>query len=54
MSKKIHIQSLVLAMITASMTVAASQGIASEKPPAEKCYGIVKKGMNDCAGRDHL
>lgn len=34
-----------LAMVTANSALAAS----STTPEQEKCYGIVKAGMNDCA-----
>jgi uncharacterized membrane protein len=26
---------------------------AGKRPPQEKCYGVVKKGMNDCASANH-
>jgi uncharacterized membrane protein len=31
-----------------SMRGAASTALAADKPPMEKCYGIVKAGKNDC------
>ena len=44
----------VKALITAVLVCLGVQDqlIASEAKP-EKCYGIVKKGNNDCAGHDH-
>lgn len=51
-----YIKTLVSAILAAGLVSGASTCIAaegSEKPAAEKCYGIAKKGMNDCAGNDH-
>jgi uncharacterized membrane protein len=31
-------------------TAAAEEG---KRPPQEKCYGIAKKGQNDCANASH-
>lgn len=56
MSKSKHIKPLVLAILSASVAAASSTNVAAEKsntPESEKCYGIAKKGMNDCAGHDH-
>jgi uncharacterized membrane protein len=39
-----------LAGVFALGVAAASQAAAEEKP--EKCYGIAKAGMNDCAAAD--
>lgn len=48
-------RTLVGAILTVGVGVAAMDTIAADpSPPAmEKCYGIVKKGMNECAGNDH-
>ncbi|KTD13292.1 DUF2282 domain-containing protein [Legionella jamestowniensis] len=42
---------LVASAITAFLTLTADAAIASDqsKQTTEKCYGIVKAGMNDCA-----
>jgi len=45
---------IIISAITAAFTVTASSVIAAEKGSAteqqgEKCYGIVKSGLNDCA-----
>ncbi|MHB1948230.1 MAG: BufA1 family periplasmic bufferin-type metallophore [Gammaproteobacteria bacterium] len=44
---------IIISAITAAFTVTASSVIAAEKGSAteqgEKCYGIVKAGLNDCA-----
>lgn len=38
------------AMMSFFMLAASGQAIAEESSPAtEKCYGVVKAGMNDCA-----
>lgn len=39
-----------LASVFALGVMAANQAIAADKP--EKCYGVVKAGMNDCAAAD--
>ncbi len=39
-----------LASVFAVGVMAASQAVAADKP--EKCYGIVKAGMNDCGAAD--
>ena len=41
---------LILAAAAAFITLTASNAIASDsaKPTTEKCYGVVKTGMNDC------
>ena len=44
---------IIISAITAVFTATASNVIAAEKGPVteqgEKCYGIVKAGLNDCA-----
>ncbi|MGQ3891358.1 BufA1 family periplasmic bufferin-type metallophore [Legionella sp. CNM-4043-24] len=39
---------LVSSAMTAFLTLAAAQAVAADAP-TEKCYGLVKAGMNDCA-----
>lgn len=46
--------------VTVAASLAVTAGVistapskASEKPPVEKCYGIAKKGMNQCADLLH-
>lgn len=56
MSKNNEIKKLALAILTASIAASSSNSIAAEKskpPETEKCFGVVKKGLNDCAGNDH-
>lgn len=45
--------SAILAVGLASGTAGSLAAEKCEKPKAEKCYGIAKKGMNDCAGDTH-
>jgi uncharacterized membrane protein len=44
------LQTLIATTVTALFATAASAQVHPEKPdyPYEKCYGIVKAGMNDC------
>ena len=37
--------------VSSSQTVAATHAGHGNKNNAEKCYGIAKKGMNDCGGQ---
>jgi len=54
MSKEhLSIKTLVSAILAVSVISGTSVSVAAEKPSAEKCYGISKKGMNDCAGNNH-
>jgi uncharacterized membrane protein len=43
-------QTLIAAALTALLSATAAAQVHPEKPdyPYEKCYGIVKVGMNDC------
>ncbi|RUR06465.1 DUF2282 domain-containing protein [Legionella sp. km772] len=47
MNKDILIKSVALAFLTLT-THAALAAPADSEPTPEKCYGIVKAGMNDC------
>jgi uncharacterized membrane protein len=31
----------------------AAEGDSGKRPPQQKCYGIAKKGTNDCASANH-
>ncbi len=44
MNKDMLIKSVALAFLTL-----ASHTVLADEPQPEKCYGIVKAGMNDCA-----
>lgn len=48
MNKK---EKLIVAAAAAFITLASNHAIASDsaKPNTEKCYGVVKTGMNDCS-----
>jgi len=35
--------------IATFMTLAATAAMSTETPAQEKCYGVVKAGMNDCS-----
>lgn len=55
MPKNTHDYTIILAIL-AGIAAQSSTSMAAEKaqnPAAEKCYGIVKSGMNDCAGNNH-
>lgn len=43
----------VAALLAAGIGTASSIASAADEPAMEKCYGIVKKGMNDCAANNH-
>jgi uncharacterized membrane protein len=50
------VKTLISAILAVGIASGAASSLAeekSEKPKAEKCYGIAKKGMNDCAGNNH-
>lgn len=47
------VQAVMAALIGTGLTVAATDTLAAAKPPAEKCYGIVKAKMNDCGTPQH-
>lgn len=54
MDSKVIIQSAISAALLGVMTV--SHAAAPTKPPKEgleKCYGIVKAGLNDCGADTH-
>lgn len=38
-----------LAMVTAHSAMAATNDSTTTTPSSEKCYGVVKAGLNDCA-----
>ncbi len=46
-------QLAVAAILSAGIGVVSSSAIAAEEPAMEKCYGIAKKGMNQCATPSH-
>lgn len=47
-------QSIVSAVVSVAVMGSASTANAEEKKMTmEKCYGIVKKGMNDCGANNH-
>jgi len=37
----------------ASAPARAEEPGTGKRPPQEKCYGVVKKGQNDCASASH-
>jgi uncharacterized membrane protein len=39
-----------LGLLLAGPAPAADEG---KRPPQEKCYGVAKKGLNDCASANH-
>jgi uncharacterized membrane protein len=41
-----------LGMIAAA-SAGADDAAPAKRPPQEKCYGVVKKGQNDCASASH-
>ena len=55
MDKKAWMQAAMAAIITAGLNAQAAYAIeqASDKPGFEKCYGIAKKGRNDCTAHQH-
>ncbi len=45
---------LFTAILAVGVSTTSKSTLAADKtPPVEKCYGIAKKGMNDCAGNSH-
>jgi uncharacterized membrane protein len=46
-------QMAVAAILSAGIAVGVGEVLADEEAPMEKCYGIAKKGMNECAARGH-
>jgi uncharacterized membrane protein len=48
--KKIAIAAAIGSFLTMGVAGAASAG---DKAGADKCYGVAKAGMNDCAGNGH-
>ena len=59
MSKKTLLQSAVAALIATSLNAVATEQKTTEPsmgatlPGMEKCYGIAKKGQNDCGTASH-
>jgi len=58
MSKKdLYVKALAAAILTAGIATAAlnvnAAGPAPKPAGADKCYGIAKQGMNDCASTSH-
>jgi uncharacterized membrane protein len=39
--------------LLASGAARADDAAPAKRPPQEKCYGVVKKGQNDCASASH-
>ena len=46
-------QLVVAGILSAGIGVGAGSLLAAEEPPMEKCYGIAKKGMNECGTMTH-
>lgn len=46
------VQVAVSTILTAGVTLGTGQ-VFAEDAAMEKCYGIVKKGMNECAANNH-
>jgi len=46
-------QMLSVAAIAAVMTVTGIAAAHADAAPAEKCFGVVKAGKNDCKGNAH-
>jgi uncharacterized membrane protein len=49
MNKETLIKSVAVAFLTLTAQHGAFAATADAQAPTEKCYGIVKAGMNDCA-----
>ncbi|MDF1796200.1 MAG: DUF2282 domain-containing protein [Coxiellaceae bacterium] len=47
------VKSTCAAIVSAGLTLAATQSLAGNQKPMEKCYGVAKAGKNDCAGKGH-
>lgn len=43
----------VAAILSAGIGVGSGVAMAADEAKMEKCYGIAKKGMNDCAAESH-
>ncbi len=52
MSNKAIIHSAIAGVLTLGL-LAAGQAVAAEEKNAEKCYGVVKAGKNDCQTSAH-
>ena len=46
-------QLAVAAILSAGIAAGVGKVLAEEEAPMEKCYGIAKKGMNECAAGGH-
>jgi uncharacterized membrane protein len=44
---------LLAAVFSVGIAVGAGEALADEEAPMEKCYGIAKQGMNECAAKGH-
>ncbi|HCB15175.1 MAG TPA: signal peptidase [Gammaproteobacteria bacterium] len=53
MNSKTLIHSALVSVFTLGLITAAGQATAAEEKGAEKCYGIVKAGKNDCQTSAH-
>jgi len=53
MKQKQWAQLAVAAILSAGIGVGSGGVLADAEAPMEKCYGIAKKGMNECATPNH-
>ncbi len=53
MNSKTLVHSALASILTLGLLTAAGQATAAEEKGAEKCYGIVKAGKNDCQTNVH-
>lgn len=49
----IFITTTIASILAAGLSTVSTVASADSEPKLEKCYGIVKKGMNDCPGNQH-
>ncbi|MCP5458364.1 MAG: DUF2282 domain-containing protein [Gammaproteobacteria bacterium] len=53
MNSKTLVNSALVGVFTLGLVAAAGQASAADNKGAEKCYGIVKAGKNDCQTNKH-
>lgn len=53
MNSKTLVNSALASVFALGLVTAASQATAAEEKGAEKCYGVVKAGKNDCQTNVH-
>jgi uncharacterized membrane protein len=53
MNAKTVVNSALVSLLAFSALTASDSVFTAEKGDKEKCYGVVKAGMNDCAGKGH-